>query len=149
FSKLVDAQMTGDRAKWDSAGKIPATREQVEYYANPSNFPKGSTGYYQFLVLSKPVGLNAKEVNEKILNNKGNLSGQAQAFIDAGKKYNINEAYLIAHALHETGNGKSTLANGIPVDKNGKVTRDAKGNMAHTSQTAHVVYNMYGYGAYD
>src|SRR5690606_6968878 len=53
------------------------------------------------------------------------------------------------HALHETGNGKSTLANGIPVDKNGKVTRDAKGNMAHTSQTAHVVYNMYGYGAYD
>src|SRR5690606_23424240 len=96
-----------------------------------------------------PLGLSAKEVNEKILNNKGNLTGMAQAFIDAGRQYNINEAYLIAHALHETGNGKSALASGIPVDKNGKVTRDSNGKIVENSQTAHIVYNMYGYGAND
>ncbi|MFS0644761.1 SH3 domain-containing protein [Siminovitchia sp. 179-K 8D1 HS] len=149
FKHMTDVQMYPGRAKSDGAGLINATREEVEYYANPANFSRGTTEYYQFLVLSEPVGLNAKEVNEKILKGKGNLEGQAQAFIEAGKKYKINEAYLIAHALHETGNGRSTLANGIPVDKNGKVTRDENGNIAKTAETAHTVYNMYGYGAND
>lgn len=149
FKTMVDAQMVPDRAKSDGAGRIDATRAEVEYYANPANFPRGTTEFYQFLVLSEPIGLNAKEVNEKILKGKGSLEGQAQAFINAGKKYSINEAYLIAHALHETGNGKSALASGIPVDKNGKVTRDKNGKIAKTSKTAHYVYNMFGYGAYD
>lgn len=148
FAHMVDKQMAGT-PKSDGAGNISATRQEVEYYANPSNFVEGTKEYFQYLVLSRPVGLNAKEVNENVLYNKGNLKGQAQAFIDAGREYNINEAYLIAHALHETGNGRSTLATGIPVDKNGKVTRDSKGNMVHNSNTAHTVYNMYGYGAYD
>ncbi|MRG85078.1 SH3 domain-containing protein [Salinibacillus xinjiangensis] len=148
FADIVDTQMDGT-PKRDGAGKIPATRGEVEFYANPLNFPKGTKEYYQFLVLSKPLGLNAKQVNERILYNKGNLKGQAQAFIDAGKEYNINEAYLIAHALHETGNGDSTLATGIPVDKEGKVTRDSDGNIVHNSKTYKTVYNMYGYGAYD
>ncbi|WP_165820765.1 SH3 domain-containing protein [Pueribacillus theae] len=148
FEHMVNTQMKG-KPKSDGAGLIPATRQEVEYYANPSNFPKGTIGYYQFLVLSEPVGLNAKEVNEKVLNQNGSLKGQAQAFIDAGREFGINEAYLIAHALHETGNGNSILANGVPVDKNGKVTRDENGNIAKTSRTYKVVYNMYGYGAYD
>ncbi|MFA8440087.1 SH3 domain-containing protein [Pueribacillus sp. YX66] len=149
FKSMVDAQMIGERAKSDGAGKINATRQEVEYYANPANFPRGTTGFYQFLVLSQPAGLNEKEVNEKILYNKGILRNMAKAFIDAGKKHNINEAYLIAHALHETGNGGSTLANGVPVDANGKVTRDSNGEPARTSRTKHTVYNMYGYGAVD
>jgi len=44
--------------------------------------------------------------------------------------YNVNEVYLIAHALLETGKGTSQLATGVKV--NGKT-----------------VYNMYGIGAYD
>lgn len=58
------------------------------------------------------------------------MSGKASAFITAGNTYGINELYLISHALLETGNGKSTLANGVKV--NGKT-----------------VYNMYGIGAFD
>lgn len=149
FKDLVDAQMVPGRAKSDGAGRIDATRAEVEYYANPANFPRGTTEFFQFLVLSEPIGLNAKEVNEKVLKGKGSLEGQAAAFINTAKKYSINEAYLIAHALHETGNGKSTLANGIPVDKNGNVTRDKNGNIAKTKDTAHIVYNMFGYGAND
>ncbi|MBC5817663.1 N-acetylglucosaminidase, partial [Bacillus pumilus] len=53
-----------------------------------------------------------------------------QAFITAAKTYHINEIYLISHALLETGNGGSILANGTMF--NGKK-----------------VYNMYGIGAYD
>ena len=67
--------------------------------------------------MSHPAGLNPKEVNQKVLNNHGTLTGKAQAFIDAGKEFNLNEAYLISHALLETGNGKSILALGIPVIK--------------------------------
>ncbi|WP_156290926.1 SH3 domain-containing protein [Oceanobacillus salinisoli] len=153
FEKMVDAQMTGGRATANGSGTKLAKREEVEYYANPSNFTKGDVGFFQFLVLSKSAGLtsnDAKIINDKILNsNAGILAGQAQAFIDAGREYDINEIYLIAHALHETGNGDSTLANGVPVDANGKVTRDANGRIVENSNTKHIVYNMYGYGAND
>ncbi|MBS4536518.1 SH3 domain-containing protein, partial [Clostridium sp. D2Q-14] len=84
---------------------------------------------YQFLVLSGNSGLSANQLNN-ILKGKGILEGKGQAFIDASKKYNVNEIYLISHVLLETGNGKSSLATGRTV--NGKT-----------------VYNMYGIGAYD
>ena len=61
-------------------------------------------------------------------NGKGILEGKGSAFIEAGRKHGINEIYLISHALLETGNGTSTLANGV---KYNGVT----------------VYNMFGYGA--
>src|SRR5699024_12205395 len=91
--------------------------------------------------LSSPAGVNANEINSKVLHNAGTLTGMAHAFIQAGRTYNVNEIYLMAHALHETGNGRSTLAKGVPVDKNG--------NVVSKSKAAHTVYNMYGYGAID
>ncbi len=145
---MVDIQMTKS-PKADGAGNILATRESVEFYVDPSNFSSGTKEYFQFLNLSHTAGLSAQEINNKVLYNKGILKGTGEAFIEAGTKFNINEAYLIAHTLHETGNGKSTLSNGIPVDKNGNVTRDSKGNIVENSKTVHIVYNMYGYGAYD
>jgi mannosyl-glycoprotein endo-beta-N-acetylglucosaminidase len=103
----------------------------VEYYLNPNNFPSTSNQYFQFLKLSKPTYIDVNEVNNKILNStKGTLSGTAAAFAEAAKLYNVNEIYLIAHALHETGNGKSPLAQGVQY--NGRT-----------------VYNMYGYNAFD
>ncbi|MDA7025470.1 glucosaminidase domain-containing protein [Bacillus sp. CLL-7-23] len=107
-----------------------ASREEVERYVNPKNFTQDSQAYFQFLKLSETAGLNAAEVNEKILYNKGNLIGRGQAFINAAAQYRINELYLIAHALLETGNGTSALAKG-------------------TSYNGRIVYNMYGVGAYD
>lgn len=129
FDSMVDIQMTRT-PKANGTGTIAAGRNLVEYYVNPANFTKDSIGYYQFLVLSSPANLHAPEVNTNVLSNAGTLTGTAAAFIEAGNKYQVNEAYLIAHALHETGNGGSTLAKGVVV--NGKT-----------------VYNMYGTAAYD
>jgi len=113
FSDMIDKQMAAG-PKADGAGLLYASRDLVAYYANPNNFSKDSSGYLQFLNLSKSAGLSVTELYNKVLIGKGTFSGkaQAQAFIDAGNKYNINEVYLISHALHETGNGSSILSNG-------------------------------------
>jgi beta-N-acetylglucosaminidase len=120
---------TGDwvevRLTWQNA-----TASDVEPYLNPDNFSINNKDYFQFLKLSQTANINASEVNSKILKGKGILDGKGQAFVDAAKKYNINELYLISHSLLETGNGTSSLATG-------------------TVYNGRTVYNMYGYGAYD
>jgi mannosyl-glycoprotein endo-beta-N-acetylglucosaminidase len=104
-----------------------ASPEDVMYYLNPDNFSKDSKYYYQFLKLSKSTGLYANEVNTKVLSNKGILTNQAQAFIDGANIYNINEVYLISHALLETDHGRSPLASGMIVSSvNGKPVEPKK-----------------------
>ncbi|WP_018709198.1 SH3 domain-containing protein, partial [Siminovitchia fordii] len=111
-------------------GWVTAKPEDVKYYLDPNNFINDPVKSLQFINLSKTANAQAAEINGKILTGKGILSGKAAAFIEAGKIHGVNEMYLISHALLETGNGKSQLANGVKV--NGKT-----------------VYNMYGIGAYD
>ncbi|WP_415430291.1 N-acetylglucosaminidase, partial [Staphylococcus borealis] len=72
----------------------------------------------------------SKDDMSNFLKGKGTLAGQEQTYLDAAKKYNINEAYPAAHSALETGNGTSELAKGVMV--NGTK-----------------VYNMYGIGALD
>ena len=110
---------------WGSASK-----EDTTYYLDPNNFLDNTVQSMQFLKLSAKADINDEEVDARILAGKGVLSGKASSFITAANAYGVNEIYLISHALLETGNGTSTLANGVKV--NGKT-----------------VYNMYGIGAYD
>ncbi|WP_431804130.1 SH3 domain-containing protein [Halobacillus andaensis] len=140
FDSVLDIQMTRT-PKADGAGRVAASREQVEYYLNPENFDENSTSFYQFLKLSQPAGLSASEINDKVLYNSGILQGKASSFVEAGQRHNINEAYLISHAIHETGHGSSKLAQGVPVDN--------KGNVVDENEKAHTVYNIYGIGAVD
>lgn len=93
-----------------------------------------SDSMYQFLNLQGNTGISSTEL-DKVLENKGILEGRGKAFVEASRKYNINEMYLISHALLETGNGSSTLAKGVDV-------KTASGNTVR-------VYNMYGIGAFD
>ncbi|MGO1653047.1 SH3 domain-containing protein [Senegalia sp. (in: firmicutes)] len=97
-----------------------------DYTKNSNQAPKDM---YQFLVLSGNSGLSENQLNN-ILKGKGVLEGQGAAFIEASEKHDINEMYLLSHALLETGYGKSKLATGVNV--RGKT-----------------VYNMYGIGAID
>lgn len=106
-----------------------ATSEDVKYYLNPANFSKDSVQKFQFLDLRRTSGVTAAKLNE-YLKGKGIFEGRGQAFIDAGKNHGINELYLVAHAMLETGYGHSQLATGVKYE--GKT-----------------VYNMYGIGAYD
>ena len=109
--------LTNTRVGWVHSGYVELTEKKGE-------------GIFQFLLLSGTTHIDPVEVNEKILKNKGILSGQAEAFIEGAQKYNINEIFLISLALHETGNGTSKLAKGV----------EYKGK---------TVYNMYGIGAVD
>ncbi|MGE6257188.1 glucosaminidase domain-containing protein [Heyndrickxia sporothermodurans] len=130
YSDALAMQMKAG-ALTDASGQWKAaTKSQVDYYLNPLNFSQTSPSFYQFLVLSSYTGTKASELNSKLLNGKGILNGTGASFIEAAKKYGINEIYLLNHALHETGNGTSKLSTGIKV--NG-VT----------------VYNVYGIGALD
>src|SRR5699024_11471200 len=92
----------------------------------------------------KEIQLNSMLADKNIWKNKG------QAFLNGGKKAGINEAYLVAHAILETGNGKSNLANGIEVgkDKNNKPTVVTATNRK-SLKGIKKVYNMYGIGAVD
>ncbi|GAA0435136.1 hypothetical protein GCM10008983_09620 [Lentibacillus halophilus] len=136
--------------KLDGGGQFIASDELMSYYANPNNFKKGSPEFFQFLKLSYEPGLKADTINDQILAYKGSLKGTAEAFIESGKKHDINVIYLIAHALHETGDGTSALAGGLKVglDKNHQpqyVTSDNKDDLTDIKTT----YNMFGIGAYD
>jgi beta-N-acetylglucosaminidase/uncharacterized protein YjdB len=115
------------RVSWGSWRN--AKSEDVLTYLDPTKFINDEMQRFQFMNLTKTSGVS-KETLNKYLVGKGILEGQGQAFIDAGIKYGINEVYLMAHTLLETGNGTSTLAKGV--EYQGKK-----------------VYNMYGVGALD
>ncbi|WP_175618866.1 N-acetylglucosaminidase [Virgibacillus halodenitrificans] len=114
---------------WYQLYWVDAKAEDVLYYLDPNNFINDPQQKFQFLDLSKSSGASTEVLNN-YLQDKGILSNQGKAFVDAGNKHGINDVYLISHALLETGNGSSSLAKGV---KYNGVT----------------VYNMYGVGAYD
>lgn len=104
---------------------------------NSSNYVKRDNNLMQFLILSGSSGISSRDLNTELLGH-GILSGRGDAFRKASIEANINEIYLIAHAILETGRGSSELANGIVVSEvDGKKVTPRK------------VYNMYGIGAFD
>lgn len=122
-----------------------AKRSDVKYYMNPDNNDK-----FQHLLLTESVGVSARELN-KVLDGKGVLEGKGQAFIDAGKKHSVNEAYLISHAILETGHGASSLANGstkVGLNNHGKPEVVNSHNRDELTNIK-PVYNMFGIQAYD
>lgn len=114
-----------------------ATDEEITRHVSPSSFATTSREYFQFLDLSKGADLTATVLNKSLVG-KGILAGRGQAFIDASRTHNVNEIYLLSHALLETGHGTSALATGTLVSSvDGKTV------------TPKTVYNMYGIGAID
>ncbi|MGD6776452.1 N-acetylglucosaminidase [Sutcliffiella horikoshii] len=121
-----------------------ATINDVLSYIDPEKNDK-----FQHLVLSSSVGVNEKQIN-LILANKGILNGRGQSFIDASKENAVNEIYLIAHALLETGHGTSKLATGVKVGVNSDgslelVNKENESKLTNIKTT----YNMFGIYAYD
>ncbi|MEJ7219754.1 glucosaminidase domain-containing protein [Staphylococcus gallinarum] len=118
--------------KWEDA-----TSAEIKSAMDSNKLVNDATQKYQFLRLDKAQNINATDLN-KLLVGKGILEGQGAAFSQAAKENNINEMYLISHALLETGNGTSTLANGGNVVNNKVVTNQPT-----------KYYNMFGIGAVD
>ena len=143
-----------DGRKWyhvrNTTGWVLANPEDVTYYLTPTNFTGSLKDSLQFVKLSESANVNVNEVNQKILAGKGILAGKAQAFIDGGKANGVNEIYLIAHALLETGHGASQLANGVEVgrDSQGKLVLVNDSNR-NSLKDIKKTYNMYGINAID
>jgi beta-N-acetylglucosaminidase len=138
--------------KVDGGGAFIASKELISYYMNPGTFDKVSPEYFQFLKLDAVVeNLDANTLNAKAFNYpEGTLYNQAQTFIDVAKNLNMNALYLMAHALHETNNGRSKLAMGVEVGVNASkqatmVTDENRSELTGIK----VVYNMYGIQAVD
>ncbi|WP_315112843.1 Ig-like domain-containing protein [Clostridium intestinale] len=124
-----------------------ATEDEIYDYMNPESFRNDSIRKYMFLNLNYSNGIYASQLN-KALEGKGVLEGKGQAFLDAGKRANVNPIYLVAHALLETGNGTSKLSNGSITVKEihgefGNIKSDVK------NVSAKKIYNVYGIGALD
>ncbi|MFD1780007.1 N-acetylglucosaminidase [Fredinandcohnia salidurans] len=155
LSKDSKVKIVGEENGWyqieHKATWKNASPEDTLYYLDPNNFSRDSAAFYQFMKLSGTAGVTASEVNEKILKDKGILSGRAAAFIEAGQLYNINEIYLMSHALHETGNGKSQLALGVKINRKYNDEGQLIIDILDSSATSYdnIVFNMYGIGAAD
>jgi len=98
-----------------------------------------SSSMFQFLVLSGSSGVSLEDLGN-ILDGRGILSGKEKYFLEGSLDNNINEIFLVALSLHETGNGRSSLANGIEFPDEDDLFPD---------QDYVMVYNMFGIGAYD
>lgn len=109
---------------------VPVDRSTVLTYLNPLNYTTVENAeFFQYMILTSHIGIS-EEIIAKALVGKVILAGKEKSFIEASKKFNVNEMYLVAHAIVETGHGKSPLAKGV----------------SHNGKTVH---NMYGIAAYD
>jgi mannosyl-glycoprotein endo-beta-N-acetylglucosaminidase len=135
LSKGTKVEILGHSGNWykiaytGSRQWVNPDPEDLLFYLDPNNFINNTVQKFQFLDLSRGSGVTASTLND-YLKGKGSLAGQGKAFIDASDLYGINDIYLVSHAILETGNGSSSLAQGV----------EYKGK---------TVYNMYGFGAYD
>lgn len=109
-------------------GTEDASKEDIYVAMLPCDHMTGSEKY-QFLDLSYNDNFTIDMVRE-MLEGQGILEGQEEAFLNAAREYDVNPAYLVVHAILETGHGTSDLAQGYPYG-------------------GETVYNMYGFGASD
>lgn len=127
-------------AKWQKS-KNPYisgyTRVAIENALDPA---KGTP--YKFLDLRRSTGVSAATLDKFILTggSNGKLKGLGSVFATAAKACKINEVYLLAHAIWESGWGTSELAGGYKF-KGGTI--DGKKYKKGT------YYNFFGIGAYD
>ncbi|GAB4073156.1 hypothetical protein GCM10028778_07500 [Barrientosiimonas marina] len=152
LNDMVDKQMekTNKTDEGTSSGFESASHDDVAYYMDPDNFEGNFRGSLQFVELTQSAKIDVSEVNDSILKNKGVLAGQAQQFVKAGSEHDVNEVYLMSHAILETGNGASDLATGIEVgldedDDPQLVTSDNKDDLTAIK----TVHNLFGVKAHD
>lgn len=131
LNNIISQQYASNSSKYEIKQYwTSASKNIIAYYMNPDNF-MDDAGKYMFMRLDQALtNVTADDINA-VLKGKGTLEGLGQAFIDASNKYKVNVAYLVFHALQETGNGTTNLASGNLVVSGKKV------------------YNFFGIGAVD
>ena len=127
-------------ARWQKAGNSYLARDTISYLVSVLNPANGSK--YKFLDLRNSTGVSAAALDSFIntYGSTGKLKGLGSAFVTAAKTYKVNEVYLLAHAILESGWGKSELAMGYHY---------AGGTIDGKKYPKGTYYNFYGIGAYD
>ena len=137
LSQMLEYQMTNEY--------INAPWQEVLYYLNPSSVQTSDGGYYTFADLRGYSGLSVDHLNQFIASTASGRSGKLQGtgiyFTAAAQQYGVNEMYLLAHAILESGWGNSELASGYYYDGSTPI-----GGVYYPAGT---YYNFYGIGAYD
>ena len=148
-TETVGATLASLAAKQFKACPVSLKYKQTDIVTamTPAATASGKPGYYQFAQLNCGYSgkVSAAQLNAYIASTpsgrSGLLVGKGQAFIDAARRYGVNEVYLLAHAILESGWGTSTLAKGFAYD--------GKTLVAGKSWPKGTYYNFYGIGAYD
>ena len=142
LSTMVSRQNDGQRMTTRDGYWVKASTSDIRNRVNPNNYIPGTSGFYQFMRLDVSCNVTSGQLNS-YLSGMGTLSGQGSAFKEGAKNAHANELYLVAHAIHETGRGSSTLAQGVWYNPHTDKVQNSAGNGAVK------VYNMYGIGAVD
>ena len=148
-TETVGATLASLAAKQFKACPVSLKYKQTDIVTamTPAATASGKPGYYQFAQLNCGYSgkVSAAQLNAYIASapsgRSGLLAGKGQAFIDAARRYGVNEVYLLAHAILESGWGTSTLAKGFAYD--------GKTLVAGKVWPKGTYYNFYGIGAYD
>ncbi|WES88516.1 N-acetylglucosaminidase [Dickeya fangzhongdai] len=124
-------------------GARDATIDEIRDYMDPEKQRIGDK-IYQFLDLSAPAGVSEVDL-DKVLQGQGVLAGKSSIFMKAAKDHGINEAYLVAHAILETGHGSSDLAKGS-YEYNGRKVYNMFGIDAQTNNPKKAIKFAYDRG---
>ena len=143
----------GMNTSYEETGISLSAMEKLEIAANeyanisasdidPSKVSSNSSAYYQFAILDQGYSgkTTASQIDNFIAKNcvyqesnygvTSTLRGMGSTIIAAAKKYNVNEVYLLSHAIIESAWGCSHLSTGRVDGYSG-------------------YYNFFGIGAYD
>lgn len=145
LSKAVNKQYKNDtkmQVATESGNWKNATRSEIYEVMDVEKILNDKKQIYQFLNLSEYQGIKEKRIHH-MLRKQEVLEDYTTEFLNAAKKEHVNEVYLISHAILETGNNKSELANGVMLTEKGKVTKSKE------ESDGKKYYNFYGVGALD
>ncbi|RIN83478.1 autolysin, partial [Mammaliicoccus sciuri] len=145
LSKAVNKQYKNDtkmQVATESGNWKNATRSEIYEVMDVEKILNDKKQVYQFLNLSEYQGIEEKRIHH-MLRKQEVLENYTTEFLNAAKKEHVNEVYLISHAILETGNNKSELANGVMLTDKGKVTKSKE------ESDGKKYYNFYGVGALD
>ena len=137
----IALQFTLDQmARMQKSGNEYYSTTTLKYLRSVLNPNNGSK--YKFVDLRKNTGVSGALLDKFIATNgsTGKMAGLGDAFAKACKKHNLNEVYLVAHAILESGWGKSELASGY---------KYGGGYIDGTYYKKGTYYNFFGIGAYD
>ena len=150
------AELQVARGEKDAKGN-PVAYEDFLSALDPDQHEYGTSAFYQFAELTGGYsGLSASLMDQYVADNctyqesargrTSNLREMGTAFVEAAQKSGINEAYLLAHAIWESGWGCSELACGWVPDKDGEVV---VAGVSYPYKKGTAYYNFYGIGAVD